>query len=426
MSDKLGGELKSDSQIDGLYSLFAIIFIAFAILNFVIPIRFWLTMLYWFIGLSALGIILSFSDSRNPWSKDLQIFQNEVIKFLPKNLGPMFCVYHTENSKLERIHDDDFVIIYQKELFNIFNFCLQEFVELLRNHKVDDVVVPFPVAEVEVLNQLGSAMANNISNASISFSIKTSPYKYSPPNYFTFDHGDFIYLNNIFEYIELKKEVTVDDYKNSLNYIIKFTEKWNKLHDCHYPNEDNIPINLDELYRTTYGNANKLPKKDNITGAYIIDEKLLDYAKQIDFEFFSNIIARVFEGCTLETIESTESFKNFNEALIKLKHFSNLEKLIEEDIFYLSDKDGNPEFSNKVYYDTETLDMSLNKKRESSSYLSRFRKKDNNKKIKNTNDSVNKNRPVSNCLRCGRDLEDTDSVNRGYGPICWEKRNSYY
>jgi hypothetical protein len=47
MTDKLGGELKSDSKIDGLTSLFAIIFIVVAMLNFAIPIRFWLTMLYW-------------------------------------------------------------------------------------------------------------------------------------------------------------------------------------------------------------------------------------------------------------------------------------------------------------------------------------------------------------------------------------------
>ena len=48
------------------------------------------------------------------------------------------------------------------------------------------------------------------------------------------------------------------------------------------------------------------------------------------------------------------------------------------------------------------------------------------KEIKNTNDSLNKYIPVSNCLRCGRDLEDTTSVNRGYGPICWAKKNRYY
>ena len=269
-------------------------------------------------------------------------------------------------------------------------------------------------------------MANNISNSAISFSIKTSPYKYLPPNYFSFDDGDFIYLNNIFEYIELEKKVLIEDYINSLNYVIKFTERWNKLHNCHYPNEDNIPIHLDEMYINTYGDANKLPEKDNITGAYIIDEKLLDYAKQIDFEFFSNIIARVFEGCSLETIKSTESFINLNEILMNLKQFSNLEKLIEEDISYLSDKDGDPEFLNKVYYDTETLNMSLNKKEESSSYLINFGKKSKDKEIKNTNDSLNKNRTVSNCLRCGRDLEDKTSVNRGYGPICWAKKNSYY
>ena len=118
--------------------------------------------------------------------------------------------------------------------------------------------------------------------------------------------------------------------------------------------------------------------------------------------------------------------KTFNELLINLKQFSNLEKLIEEDISYLSDKDGDPEFLNKVNYDTETLNMSLNKKEESSSYLINFGKKSKDKEIKNTNDSLNKNRPVSNCLRCGRDLEDTTSVNRGYGPRCWEKKNSYY
>ena len=83
----------------------------------------------------------------------------------------MFCAYHTESSKLKKIHNSDFVIMYQKELFNIFNFCLQEFIELLRNHKVDDATVSPYNAEVEVLNQLGSAVANNISNSAISFSI---------------------------------------------------------------------------------------------------------------------------------------------------------------------------------------------------------------------------------------------------------------
>ena len=47
------------------------------------------------------------------------------------------------------------------------------------------------------------------------------------------------------------------------------------------------------MYINTYGDANKLPEKDNITGAYIIEEKLLDYAKQIDFEF-SQILSREF------------------------------------------------------------------------------------------------------------------------------------
>ena len=426
MNEKLGGELKSAKSEDLLFSLFIFIFFAVAILDIFLPIRFWLTMLYCLIGYIVILFLSGFSNSRNPWSKNLKIFKNEVIEFLPKNLGPMFCVYHTESSKLKKIHNYDFVIMYQKKLFNIFNFCLQEFIELLRNHKVDDVIVSPYDAEVGVLNQLGSAMANNISNSAISFSIKTSPYEYLPPNYFDFDDGDFIYLNNIFEYIELEKKILIEDYINSLNYVIKFTERWNKLHNCHYPNEDSIPIHLDEMYINTYGDANKLPEKDNITGAYIIDEKLLDYAKQIDFEFFSNIIARVFEGCSLETIKSTESFTNFNELLINLKQFSNLEKLIEEDISYLSDKDGDPEFLNKVYYDTETLNMSLNKKEESSSYLINFGKKSKDKEIKNTNDSLNKNRPVSNCLRCGRDLEDTTSVNRGYGPRCWAKKNSYY
>jgi len=426
MNKKLGGEFKSEETEDFLSFLFVFIFFTVAILDIFLPIRFWLTMLYWLIGYIVILFFLEISTSRNPWSKNLKIFKNEVIQFLPKNLGPMFCAYHTESSKLKKIHNSDFVIMYQKELFNIFNFCLQEFIELLRNHKVDDVTVSPNVDEVEVLNQLGSAMANNISNSAISISITTSPYEYSPPNYFSFDDGDFIYLYNIFEYIELEKKILIDDYINSLNYVIKFTERWNKLHNCHYPNEDNIPIHLDEMYINTYGDANKLPEKDNLTNAYIIDEKLLDYAKQIDFEFFSNIIARVFEGCSLETIKSTESFTNFNEVLINLKQFSNLEKLIEEDISYLSDKDGDPEFLNKVYYDTETLNMSLNKKQESSSYIYNFGKKSKDKEIKNINESINKNRSISNCLRCGRDLEDTTSVNRGYGPICWTKINNYY
>jgi len=426
MNEDLGGELKSDATSDSLSFLIVFIVISVAILDIFLPIRFWLTMLYWLIGYIVILFFLEISTSRNPWSKNLKIFKNEVIQFLPKNLGPMFCAYHTESSKLKKIHNSNFVIMYQKELFNIFNFCLQEFIELLRNHKVDDATVSPYNAEVEVLNQLGSAMANNISNSAISISITTSPYEYSPPNYFSFDDGDFIYLYNIFEYIELEKKILIDDYINSLNYVIKFTERWNKLHNCHYPNEDNIPIHLDEMYINTYGDANKLPEKDNLTNAYIIDEKLLDYAKQIDFEFFSNIIARVFEGCSLETIKSTESFTNFNELLINLKQFSNLEKLIEEDISYLSDKDGDPEFLNKVYYDTETLNMSLNKKQESSSYIYNFGKKSKDKEIKNINESINKNRSISNCLRCGRDLEDTTSVNRGYGPICWTKINNYY
>ena len=54
------------------------------------------------------------------------------------------------------------------------------------------------------------------------------------------------------------------------------------------------------------------------------------------------------------------------------------------------------------------------------------KQKKDDKEIKNINDSSNKNRPFSNCLRCGRDLEDTASANRGYGPICWAKKNSYY
>lgn len=425
MNKKLGGEFKSEEKEEDLLYLFVIIFFGFAILDIFLPIRFWLTMFYWLIGYFVIRIMLNLSHSRNPWSNNLQIFENKVIQFLPKNLGPMFCAYHTENSKLEKTHNDDFVIMYQKELFNILNFCLQEFVELLRNHKVSNVFVLAKEGEAAVLNKLGSAIANNISNAAITFSIKTSPYKYPPPNHFSFNYGDFIYQNNIFEYIELDKKVLVEDYKNSLNYVIKFSERWNKLHNCHYPNEDSIPIYLEEKYSTAYGDANNLPEKDNISGTYFIDEKLLDYAKQIDFEFFSDVIARVFEGCSLETIQSTESFKYFNEALINLKKFSNLKKLIDEESSYLSDKDDSPEFLNRVYYDTQTLDMSLNKKKESNSYLGNFKSKNNDKKIKNTDTSINKNRPVSNCLRCGRDLEDTTSVNRGYGPICWAKKSKY-
>ena len=50
MNEKLGGEFKSEETEDFLFPLFVFIFFAVAILDILLPIRFWLTMLYWLIG----------------------------------------------------------------------------------------------------------------------------------------------------------------------------------------------------------------------------------------------------------------------------------------------------------------------------------------------------------------------------------------
>ena len=156
MNEDLGGELKSDATSDSLSFLMVFIVISVAILDIFLPIRFWLTMLYLLVGYIVILFFLGFSTSRNPWSKNLKIFKNEVIQFLPKNLGPMFCAYHKESSKLKKIHNSDFVIMYQKELFNIFNFCLQEFIELfykkLKNGGT--CIIFFDLWKIETLKKL--------------------------------------------------------------------------------------------------------------------------------------------------------------------------------------------------------------------------------------------------------------------------------
>ena len=249
------------------------------------------------------------------------LLSNSIFNLTPKSaeIDKYANLFHTTNYKLEKLHILKDVILFQKNILNYMNFIFQDLIECIKLQHLSELKKNFK-SDTEYLSLIASEVLTRLTNSSLITAQLISPLKFPANNNWNLYGENFPYEYAILDYIDLEKEISDQEFINSVKFILENSDNWNDLHNFDKKMwNDELKSNL-----KIYSDPAEILIPNKITGLFDLSDDVLVWCKGFDLETFLKIYIRCFTG-DIKEVQNTKSYKLMKEVFQNFNH--DLDKL---------------------------------------------------------------------------------------------------
>lgn len=249
------------------------------------------------------------------------LLSNSIFNLMPKSveIDKYANLFHTTNYKLEKLHILKDIILFQKNILNYMNFIFQDLINCIKLQHLSELKKNFK-SDTEYLSLIASEVLTRLTNSSLITAQLISPLKFPAKNNWNLYGDNFPYEYAILDFIDLEKEISDQEFINSVKFILENSDNWNDLHNFDKKMwNDELESNL-----KIFSDPAEILIPNKITGLFDLSDDVLIWCKGFDLETFLIIYVRCFKG-DIKEVQTTKSYKLMKEVFQNFNH--NLDKL---------------------------------------------------------------------------------------------------
>ena len=255
------------------------------------------------------------------------LYTNKIFDLAPNQpeIDRIANLFHTTNNSLEKLHNSQDLISFQKHILLYYNFIVQDFIRSLENHQIS-AIAKKNQSDTEHLSKTASEILTRLINSSFVVAQLISPIKFPSKSKRLFFGGNFPFEYSLLDYLDLNKIISENDFVDSVIHILENFNNWN---DKHNFDENMWNDELEEELKI-FSEPDQIRLPNSLTGIFDISDEGLTWLKGFDLETFLKIYARCFYSANFQEIKKTSSY-NLMKKVFNDYNFD-LEKLLIEEI----------------------------------------------------------------------------------------------
>ena len=234
------------------------------------------------------------------------LLSNNIFLTFPKDQGLDLTVnlFHTTSESLEKLHTNQDVIAFQKNILVYINFVAQDLIYSIKRKRIASLS-GYLNSDLQSIEKVGSAFLTNIMNASLSTARLIAPIKFLGETKRNLFGKTYPFDYSVFDHLNFESNLSDKDLTQAIDFILINYNNWNNLHGYV---EGELSPEVEEGSKI-YSDPSKMLLPNSFNGKYDISDEVLTFQKGFDFEHFLDIFIRFFASASKNELKSTKTFQ---------------------------------------------------------------------------------------------------------------------